>query len=40
MRRRFKFVGDMGAYYFLWVVSEKVPEYEEFSKTHMVGGRR
>lgn len=29
MRKRFKFLGDMGIYYFLWVVSEDVPPYEE-----------
>jgi 3-methyladenine DNA glycosylase Tag len=39
MRKRFKFVGDMGAYFFLWVVSEPVPEYDEFSRTHSVGRR-
>ena len=39
MRRRFKFVGDMGAYYFLWVVSEPVPDYDEFSRTHSVARR-
>jgi 3-methyladenine DNA glycosylase Tag len=27
LRRRFKFLGDMGAYYFLWVVREEVPDY-------------
>jgi len=30
MRRRFKFLGDMGAYYFLWVVDEEVPSYEDW----------
>lgn len=28
MRKRFKFVGDFGAFYFLYVVGEPVPEYE------------
>ena len=28
LRRRFRFLGDMGAYYFLWVVNEEVPSYE------------
>jgi 3-methyladenine DNA glycosylase Tag len=37
MRKRFKFLGDHGIYYFLWVVSEPVPEYDEWIKTH---GRR
>ena len=30
MRKRFKFLGDMGAYYFLWVVDEEVPSYEDW----------
>lgn len=30
MRKRFRFLGEMGAYYFLWVVSEPVPDYEEW----------
>ena len=30
LRRRFKFLGDMGAYYFLWVVDEEVPSYEDW----------
>jgi len=28
--RRFKFLGDTGAYYFLYVVGEKVPSHEEW----------
>ena len=28
--RRFKFLGDTGAYYFLYVVGEKVPPHEEW----------
>ncbi len=30
LRKRFKFVGDMGCYYFLWVVNEDVPSYEDW----------
>ncbi len=30
MRKRFKHVGDFGAYYFLYVVGEPVPAHEEF----------
>jgi 3-methyladenine DNA glycosylase Tag len=30
MRKRFKFVGTFGAYYFLYVVGEPVPSHEEF----------
>jgi 3-methyladenine DNA glycosylase Tag len=39
LRRRFRFLGDMGAYYFLYVVGEPVPPHEEWMarrepKTH------
>jgi len=34
LRKRFKFLGDTGTYYFLYVVGEKVPEHEEWAKTH------
>ena len=27
LRKRFKFLGDMGAYHFLYVVGEAVPDY-------------
>ena len=30
LRKRFKFLGDMGSYYFLYVVGEEVPSYEEW----------
>jgi 3-methyladenine DNA glycosylase Tag len=30
LRKRFKFMGDTGAYYFLWVVNEDVPPYEDW----------
>jgi 3-methyladenine DNA glycosylase Tag len=30
LKRRFRFLGDTGAYYFLYVVGEKVPPHEEF----------
>ena len=30
MKKQFKFLGDMGCYYFLYVVGEKVPAYEEW----------
>jgi 3-methyladenine DNA glycosylase Tag len=36
LRRQFKFLGEMGIYYFLWVVSEKVPSYEEWSAKHNI----
>ena len=28
LKKRFKFVGDMGAYYFLYVVGEEVPPHD------------
>jgi hypothetical protein len=34
MRRRFKFLGDTGAYQFLYTVSEKVPDHECWMKQH------
>ncbi len=30
LRKRFKFLGDTGAYYFLWVVNEEVPSYDDW----------
>jgi hypothetical protein len=30
LRKRFKFLGDFGAYYFLYVVGEEVPSHDEF----------
>ena len=39
LRKQFKFMGDMGAYHFLWVVGEKVPDWEKWSATHMGKGR-
>ena len=30
LRKRFKFLGDMGCYHFLYVVGEQVPSYEEW----------
>ena len=35
LRKNFKFLGEMGAYHFLWVVGEKVPPWEEWSSVHM-----
>jgi 3-methyladenine DNA glycosylase Tag len=34
LKRRFKFMGDLGAYYFLYVVGEKVPPHEEWMRIH------
>jgi 3-methyladenine DNA glycosylase Tag len=33
LRKRFKFLGDHGAYRFLWIVREPVPSYEEWAKS-------
>ena len=30
LRKRFRFLGETGAYYFLWVVGEEVPSYEDW----------
>ena len=30
LRKKFKFLGDMGCYHFLYVVREQVPSYEEW----------
>ena len=34
LRKQFKFLGDSGAYYFLWVVNEEVPSYDEWCTSH------
>lgn len=34
IRREFKFMGEMGTYYFLYVVKEPVPSHEEFTKQY------
>jgi 3-methyladenine DNA glycosylase Tag len=33
MRKRFKFLGEMGAFYFLYVVGEQVPSYEDWCRS-------
>jgi 3-methyladenine DNA glycosylase Tag len=40
LRRRFKFIGEMGAYHFLFVVGEKVPAHEDWLKAHPDSGAR
>ena len=42
LKKRFKFIGDMGAYYFLHVVGEEVPPHEEVMRKarHAQGPRR
>lgn len=34
MKKRFKFLGDSGAYIFLYTVKEKVPDYHEWREAH------
>ena len=37
LRRQFKFLGDHGAYRFLWIVGEKVPAYQDWAHTRGMG---
>jgi DNA-3-methyladenine glycosylase I len=39
LRRRFRFLGDLGAYYFLYVVGEKVPSHEEWTASRRAASR-
>jgi 3-methyladenine DNA glycosylase Tag len=34
LRKRFKFLGDVGTYFFLHVVGEKVPPHEQWMSAH------
>ena len=34
LRRQFKFLGDVGCYYFLYVVGEEVPSHDEWCAAH------
>jgi 3-methyladenine DNA glycosylase Tag len=34
LKRQFRFLGDTGAYYFLYVVGEEVPPHDEWSASH------
>jgi Methyladenine glycosylase len=36
LRRRFKFLGDHGAYRFLWIVGEPVPPFDEWAQSRGV----
>lgn len=36
LRKRFKFLGESGAYYFLYVVGEPVPDYEAWCESRGV----
>ena len=39
LRAHFRYLGDTGAYYFLYVVGEPVPDHEEWMKRHPPKGR-
>lgn len=34
LKKRFKFIGDMGAYHFLWSVKHPVPDWHQWAKEH------
>ena len=34
LRREFRFLGETGAYIFLWSVAQSVPSHEEWQKAH------
>jgi Methyladenine glycosylase len=38
LKKRFKFLGDLGGYYFLYVVGEEVPAHEEWMAAHGQAG--
>ena len=40
LRKDFKFLGEFGSYYFLYVVGEDVPSHEEWMAAHSGGARR
>jgi Methyladenine glycosylase len=43
LKRQFRFLGDSGAYYFLWAVGEDVPAHESWAAAHQAreaGSRR
>lgn len=39
LRKRFRFIGDPGAYYFLYVVGERVPAHDEWEKSRRGAAR-
>jgi 3-methyladenine DNA glycosylase Tag len=39
LRSHFRYLGETGAYYFLYVVGEPVPAHEEWMKRHPAKGR-
>ena len=39
MRKRFRFIGELGAYYFLYVVGETVPEYDDWCSSRNIAAK-
>ena len=39
LRKRFRFMGELGCFYFLYVVDEPVPEYEDWCKSRGIEHR-
>jgi DNA-3-methyladenine glycosylase I len=39
LHKEFKFMGESSAFYFLWRVGEKVPEWEQWESRRAVGAR-
>jgi DNA-3-methyladenine glycosylase I len=39
LKRQFRFLGDSGAYFFLWSVGEPVPNHEEWKAARSAGSR-
>jgi DNA-3-methyladenine glycosylase I len=37
LKREFRYMGDFGAFYFLYVVGEEVPSYDEWCARHRAG---
>jgi 3-methyladenine DNA glycosylase Tag len=40
LKRQFRFLGDTGAYYFLYVVGEQVPPHDEWADSRGAGTTR
>jgi 3-methyladenine DNA glycosylase Tag len=40
LRRNFRWLGDTGAYFFLYVVGEPVPSHEDWMRLHPLGSSR
>jgi hypothetical protein len=40
LRGNFRWLGDTGAYFFLYVVGEPTPSHEDWMKVHPLGASR